>query len=93
MDLGFESRTVEVARTSQAPMTVLPDFPRQLLGATSGVQPSVIGRLVGCRFVGGLTDEELYEHYDACVDLVMQVLIQRPRPPQPQAGGRQGFRR
>lgn len=47
------------------------DFPRELLlGAASGVQPKVLSRRIGEQYVVGLTDEELQEHYDVCVDLV-----------------------
>ena len=50
------------------------DFPKdQALGAVSGVQPKLTVRKVGDTYVHGLTAEELYERYDACVDLVNQL--------------------
>lgn len=53
---------------------VPPDFPRQpCAGSVAGFQAKLALRLVDGEFVEGLTDEELYERYDACLDLVAQL--------------------
>lgn len=60
--------------TSAKPLQVPPDFPRDGQPASvSGYQPKVAVRRVDGRYVEGLTDEELYARYDACVDLVDQL--------------------
>jgi hypothetical protein len=52
------------------------DFPReQNLASVSGLQPKLVGRMVGGVFVTGLTDQEHYARYDVCVDLVIQLTV------------------
>jgi hypothetical protein len=52
------------------------DFPRDPFpGAVPGVQPKVLARKIGDQYVIGLTDEELQERYDVCVDLVQQLIL------------------
>lgn len=58
---------------TQALPSIPPDFPGAGPGAVSGYQPKLVGRLVDGRFVEGLTQEELYERFDACADLVVQL--------------------
>lgn len=56
-------------------LTVPPDFPRgDACGAVAGAQPKVLVRKVGDEYVAGLTDEELQERYETCVDLVQQLV-------------------
>ncbi len=51
------------------------DFPRDPFpGAVPGAQPKVLARKIGDHYVVGLTDEELQERYDVCVDLVQQLI-------------------
>jgi hypothetical protein len=59
-----------------SPETTTPsDFPRDYgTGAVSGSQPKLSMRIVDGRYRGGLTEEELYERYDACHDLVNQLV-------------------
>lgn len=49
------------------------DFPRPMPGSLSGVQPKLAMRLVQGKYVEGLTNDELFERYDACRDLALQV--------------------
>lgn len=50
------------------------DFPREFAqGSIGGYQPKVLLRRAGDRLVPGPTDEELFERYDACEDLVQQL--------------------
>lgn len=58
------------------PETTTPlDFPRDYgAGGVSGVQPKLSVRLIAGKYVSGLTEEELYERYDACHDLVNQLV-------------------
>lgn len=50
------------------------DFPRDDgSGAVSGVQPKLLVRKIGNRYVHGLTSEELYARYDNCFDMVSQL--------------------
>jgi len=60
---------------SQSPEVgrVPPDFPRRADGALPGVQPKLVGRLIGGKVIVGETAEELAERYDACRDLAEQV--------------------
>lgn len=52
-----------------------PDFPREnCVAALAGVQPKVGARLIDGKFVAGLTEDELYERYDACEDLALQLV-------------------
>lgn len=51
------------------------DFPRELAqGSVGGYQPKVLLRRVGDRLMSGPTDEELLTRYDACEDLVQQLV-------------------
>ena len=51
------------------------DFPREdSLSALPGLQPKVGARLIDGEFVVGLTHEELFARYDACEDLVVQLV-------------------
>jgi hypothetical protein len=51
------------------------DFPREPEpGAVPGVQAKVLLRKVGDTFVSGWTHEELAQRYDACADLVTQLI-------------------
>ena len=55
-------------------MTIPEDFPRDPWPASlSGVQPKVAARLIGGKYVVGLTPEELAVRYDNCSDLVLQL--------------------
>lgn len=50
------------------------DFPIELdLGSVAGVQPKLLVREVDGRYQSGLTDEQLWERYDACEDLAGQL--------------------
>jgi len=52
------------------------DFPRARdLASVSGFQPKLSVRLVDGKFTEGWTDEELYARFDACVDLVDQLVV------------------
>lgn len=61
--------------TSDKPVIELvpADFPRSSGGSVSGAQSKFIVRKIDGRFVGGMTDEELWVRYDACRDLVMKL--------------------
>lgn len=49
------------------------DFPRQpMLGSLTGVQPKLLVRKVGDRYISGWTDEELRSRYENCEDLAQQ---------------------
>ncbi|QGA38979.1 hypothetical protein GAS19_15955 [Burkholderia glumae] len=51
------------------------DFPREPAhGAAGGSQPKVLLRRAADRLVSGPTDEELFTRYDACEDLVQQLV-------------------
>ncbi|MFX1735748.1 hypothetical protein PXJ20_03890 [Paraburkholderia sp. A1RI_3L] len=51
------------------------DFPRAPApGAVGGYQPKVLLRRVGDRLISGPTDEDLFTRYDACEDLVQQLV-------------------
>lgn len=51
------------------------DFPRELAqGSVGGYQPKVLLRRAGDRLIAGPTDEELLTRYDACEDLVQQLV-------------------
>lgn len=51
------------------------DFPREpARGAVGGYQPKVLLRRAGDRLVSGPTDDELFTRYDACEDLVQQLV-------------------
>lgn len=51
------------------------DLPRELAhGAVGGYQPKVLLRRAGDRLISGPTDEELSARYDACEDLVQQLV-------------------
>jgi hypothetical protein len=51
------------------------DFPNDtMLGAVSGAIPKLLARRIGGKSVGGMTDEELYLRYDACFDMVNQII-------------------
>ncbi|OMW68766.1 hypothetical protein [Burkholderia pseudomallei] len=51
------------------------DFPREHAhGAVGGYQPKVLLHRAGERLISGPTDEELYTRYDACKDLVQQLV-------------------
>lgn len=55
-------------------MTVPDDFPRDPWPtAVAGVQPKVAARLIGGKYVVGLTPVELAVRYDNCADLVLQL--------------------
>lgn len=57
------------------PMVIPKDFPRDPHpGAVPGAQEKLLARLIDGRYVVGLTDEELAERYDACIDLVEQLV-------------------
>jgi len=50
------------------------DFPREPdQGSVTGVQPKLLVREVDGRYQSGLTDEQLWERYDACEDLASQL--------------------
>lgn len=50
------------------------DFPReQPLGSVSGVQAKILVRLVDGKYISGLTDQEIAERFDNCLDLVDQL--------------------
>jgi len=50
------------------------DFPRQSRpGAVPGAQPKLLVRERNGRYYAGLTDEEVWERYDACEDLAHQL--------------------
>ncbi|MGF6654939.1 hypothetical protein OKW34_005529 [Paraburkholderia youngii] len=50
------------------------DFPRKPEpGTVTGVQPKLLVREVDGRYQNGLTDEQLWERYDACEDLASQL--------------------
>lgn len=52
------------------------DFPRNYsAGSVSGVQPKLLVRKVGDRYLGGLTEEELWLRYDNCEDLAVQFAV------------------
>lgn len=56
-------------------MPIPEDFPRDPYpGALPGAQEKLLARLINGRFVVGLTEEELEERYDACIDLVKQLV-------------------
>ena len=51
------------------------DFPRAFAqGAVSGCQPKLLLREIGGRYVAGQTDEERFTRYEACIDLVQQLV-------------------
>lgn len=50
------------------------DFPLPVIGAVPGVQPKVLVRLIGGRYVGDPVPEEVQERYALCVDLVAQLI-------------------
>lgn len=57
------------------PVQIPEDFPRDPYpGTVPGAQEKFIARLINGRYVVGLTDEELKERHDACVDLVAQLV-------------------
>ncbi|WP_310110802.1 hypothetical protein [Paraburkholderia phenoliruptrix] len=50
------------------------DSPRERsLGSVTGVQPKLLVREVDGRYQSGLTAEQLWERYDACEDLAVQL--------------------
>ncbi|MCV2359939.1 hypothetical protein LNV08_13255 [Paucibacter sp. TC2R-5] len=50
------------------------DFPReQPPGSVSGVQAKILVRRVDGKYISGLTDEEIAERFDNCLDLVDQL--------------------
>lgn len=50
------------------------DFPRQSSsGSVPGAQPKLLVREKNGRYYAGLTDEEVWERYDACEDLARQL--------------------
>jgi hypothetical protein len=52
------------------------DFPREPdLGSVTGVQPKVLVREVDGRYQSGLSEEQLWVRYDACVDLAAQLSV------------------
>jgi len=62
-------------RQNQAPgrVAIPVDFPRQQFGGVPGAQVKLVGRVVNGQFVGGLSESELYERFEACTDLVIQL--------------------
>jgi len=69
-----EKHQTEESMEPPRPAVVPTDFPRQQMpGSVSGVQPKLAVRLVDGRFTDRLTEEELYERYDACADLVLSL--------------------
>ncbi|CAG2159417.1 hypothetical protein [Cupriavidus numazuensis] len=54
---------------------VIPDdFPREPgHGVVSGAQPKLVLRRIDGRYYAGLTEDELWERYDACEDLAQQL--------------------
>ncbi len=51
------------------------DFPKQpSSGAVSGAQPKLLVRRVDGRYQSALTEEQLRTRYDACEDLVRQLV-------------------
>lgn len=60
---------------SAQPGQVPDDFPRgENLGSVSGFQQKLLMRKVDGKFIAGLTDEELYARFDACADMVEQLV-------------------
>lgn len=56
-------------------MTIPNDFPRDPWpAAVAGVQPKVATRIIGGKYVVGLTPEERALRYDNCADLVEQLV-------------------
>ena len=55
----------------------IPDsFPREVFGgAVSGMQPKLLVRNVGDRYVAGQTQGERLARYEICLDLVQQLLL------------------
>ncbi len=57
------------------PPAIPDDFPREPAhGAVGGAQPKVLLRRAADRLISGPTDEELFTRYDACEDLVQQLV-------------------
>jgi len=51
------------------------DFPREdVRGSLAGFQPKIGVRLIDGKFFSSLTEDELYARYDACEDLVLQLI-------------------
>ncbi|MDV2161224.1 hypothetical protein [Burkholderia pseudomallei] len=51
------------------------DFPREPAhGAVGGVQPKALLHRAADRLISGPTEEELFTRYDACEDLVQQLV-------------------
>jgi len=51
------------------------DFPRNTFpGAVPGAQPKFLARRIDGKYVAGLTDAELAERYDVCLDLLAQLV-------------------
>ena len=49
------------------------DFPKQPpMGAVTGVQPKILARKLGDRYVAGWTEEELRLRFENCEDLAQQ---------------------
>lgn len=55
--------------------TIPDDFPRDpFQGAVPGDQPKFLARKIGDKYVVGLTEEELLERYEVCLDFVEQLV-------------------
>jgi hypothetical protein len=65
---------VEPIETEMMDRRVPDDFPREPdPGSVTGVQPKVLVREVDGRYQSGLSEEQLWERYDACEDLAGQL--------------------
>ncbi|MGF6636513.1 hypothetical protein [Paraburkholderia sp. MM6662-R1] len=61
-------------RKTPSVQTVPADFPREALNTLlSGAQPKIGLRRINGKIYAGLTEEELFERYDACDDLAQQL--------------------
>lgn len=71
----FSPRTFALGGATVNSPAIPEDFPRELAqGSIGGYQPKVLLRRVGDRLIPGPTDEELFTRYDACEDLVQQLV-------------------
>lgn len=51
------------------------DFPREfLLGSVPGVQPKLLVRKAGEKYISGMTGDERRERYEICADLAQQLI-------------------
>jgi len=70
-----EHRTCSPCSSNQSLVPIPNDFPRDPHpGTLPGAQEKLLARLIDGRYIVGLTEEELQVRYDACVNLVDQLV-------------------